>query len=332
MAKMSANTLHHLLMQALMAKGFSSINAQALSDQTVLCEELGQHNVGVAHLFDYIDGLDAGRIDGTAIPSVSRPAPTMILVDGQGGLAQTGFDRTFDDLVSGAREWGMTVFLQKNTMLCGSLGTYALRLAEAGLVSFAASNGSPLLAGSGSDKPVFCTNPIAFSAPQEKGSPLLIDQSSSATAYLNIRTAAENNEAIPPGWAIDKNGKPTTDARAAFEGTLLAFGGARGANIALMVDVLAAGLTGANWSLDAPSFTKGDQNPATGLFVLAINPALIDPDFPKRMAAQVKRLASEYGVYIPGMSKTMAREQSARNGIDIDDAMMIRLQLMTGEN
>jgi len=282
----------------------------------------------VAHLFDYIDGLDAGRIDGKAIPIISSPVPTMICVDGQGGLAQAGFDLAFDDFVASTRLLGLSIFLQKNTMLCGSLGTYALRLAEAGLVTFAASNGSPLLAGSGSSKPVFCTNPMAFSAPQEGAPPLLIDQSSSATAYVNVRSAAERGDDIPPGWAIDKDGNPTTDARAALTGTLLAFGGSRGANIALMVDVLAAGLTGANWSLDAPSFVEGDRNPGTGLFVLAIDPSLIEPDFPIRMAAQIKRLSSEYGVYIPGMSKALTRQRTEREGIHIDETMIARLQAM----
>ncbi len=69
---------------------------------------------------------------------------------------------------------------------------------------------------------------MAFSAPQAGGSPLLIDQSSSATAYVNVRAAAERGDTIPTGWAIDKEGRATTDPKAALEGTLLAFGGARG--------------------------------------------------------------------------------------------------------
>lgn len=328
MATIGTNALHGLLVRALTAAGFAPENAAALARQTVLAEELGQRSVGVAHVFDYVDGLAAGRIDGHAAPTIERPAPTMILVDGHGGLPQTGFDLACDDLVATARELGICAFLQRNTTLCGSLGTFALRPAEAGLVCLAATNGSPLLAGSGATRPVFCTNPMAFSAPQADGPPLLIDQSSSATAYVNIRAAAERGEAIPPGWAIDRQGRPTTDPRAALDGTLLAFGGARGANIALMVDVLAAGLTGANWSLDAPSFFSGDACPATGLFVLAIDPAPVGRDFATRMAAQIARLGRDYGVHIPGMAKAEARRRAREEGIDVDDAVLARLEAM----
>lgn len=332
MAILSADALQELLVAVLTARGCSDDNAAALACQTVLSEELGQGSVGVAHIFDYTDGISEGRIDGQAIPDVSRPAPTMVHVEGNGGLAQTGFDLVFDDLVAGAGELGLLLFLQKNTTLCGSLGTYVLRLAEAGLIGFAVTNGSPLMAGSGGIEPVFCTNPMAFSAPQADGPPLLIDQSSSATAYVNIRAAAEQGETIPLGWAIDKDGQPTEDPKAALEGTMLAFGGARGANIALMVDVLAGGLTGANWSVDAGSFVDGDHCPGTGMFVLAINPALIDENFPNRLGDQIMRLSQDYQVHIPGLSKAQTREKAAKAGLDIDDGMVQRLREMAGLN
>ena len=330
MANIERHALQDLLIRALEAEGFSTTNAEALARQTVLTEELGQPNVGVSHVFDYIEGLRAGRIDGNAGPTISRPASTMISVDGNGGLPQTGFDRCFDDLVSNARRLGLCAFLQKNTMTCGSLSTFALRVAEAGLLCLAATNGPPLLAGSGTTKPVFSTNPMAFSAPQAGGTPLLIDQSSSATAYVNILAAADRGDTITLGWAVDREGEATTDPKAALEGTLLAFGGVRGANIALMVDVLAGGLTSANWSLDAPSIFEGHQSPATGLFVLAIDPTPIDQNFSSRLATQLKRLDRDYGVHIPGLSKAKSRQRSASEGVDVDDALLARLHSMAG--
>ena len=331
MAPITAEALHNLLVLVLETVGFSPANAAALARQTVLAEALGQSSVGVAHVFDFIEGLAAGRIDGNAVPEITKPAPSMIVVDGKGGLPQTGFDLACDDLIATTRKLGACLFLQRNATLCGSLGTFPLRIAEAGLVSFAATNGSPLVAGSGSAEPVFCTNPMAFAAPQKDGPPLLIDQSSSATAYVNIRRAAELGEAIPAGWAIDREGQPTTDPKAALEGTMLAFGGARGANIALMVEVLAGGLTGANWSLDAPSFIEGDQCPGTGLLVLAIDPTPVEASFAGRLASQIKRLSQDFGVHIPGLSKAKARRQAASLGLDIGDALIARLEALAGE-
>ena len=106
-----------------------------------------------------------------------------------------------------------------------------------------------------------------------------------------------------------REGRPTTDARQAVKGALLAFGGQRGANIALMVEVLAAGISGANWSLDAPSFARGAESPGTGLTVIAIAPRLVDPGFEERLAAQLERL-SGHGVHIPGRSKGVARAKA----------------------
>jgi len=302
---------------AAMRGGASPATAEALANASVAAERDGQPSVGMAHFLDYLEALKAGRIEGAAEPELSRPAGAIILSDAKGGAAHLGFDRAFGDLVQTGRQFGLAAFAQRNAYTCGALGYFAGRVAEAGLVALAATNGPALLAGSGSTRPVFCTNPLAFAAPVAGAAPLVIDQASSATAFVNIRKAARDGRAIPEGWAIDANGQPTTDAQAAMKGALLAFGGARGANIALMVEVLAAGLGGTNWSLDAPSFTSGAENPGSGLFVLAIEPKLFDPDFPERMAKQVKRLSDEYGVHIPGIAKGAARETAAKHGLTL---------------
>jgi (2R)-3-sulfolactate dehydrogenase (NADP+) len=326
MARITPAALEALLIAALEGAGFSAAAAKALARQTVLSEELGQPHLGVGHIFDYIESAKAGRINGQAVPQVSRPAPTLFLVDGQGGLPQVGFDLVRDELAAKARELGMVAFLERNATTCGALGTFVLALAEAGMVAFAGTNGPPLLAGSGASQAVYCTNPMAFAAPQAEGPPLLVDQSSSATAFVNVRAAAARGEAIPEGWAIDAQGAPTSDPKAAMEGALLAFGGARGANIALMVEVLSAGLTGANWSLDAPSILEGDACSATGLFVMAIDPAPAAPGFAARLGAQLKRLAGNYGVHIPGLAKGEHRLAAARDGLEVDDALLARLE------
>ncbi|WP_292455159.1 Ldh family oxidoreductase, partial [Mesorhizobium sp.] len=108
-------------------------------------------------------------------------------------------------------------------------------------------------------------------------------------------------------------------------GAMLAFGGQRGANIALMVEVLAAGISGANWSLDAPWFTGGPDSPGTGLFVLAIEPKLLDPDFEQRMKDQLDRLRRRYGVHIPGRSRAEAAEKAKARGITTSRSVVQRI-------
>ncbi|HEX9168208.1 MAG TPA: Ldh family oxidoreductase, partial [Roseiarcus sp.] len=285
--------------RACRAAGASDEVARSLARATVSANAHGKGSSGFAHLKDYLGAFREGRIDGGAEPLLTSPAPAAIHCDARGGIAQLGFDRAFDDLRRRAETFGLAVFAQMGSYTTGELGYYPRRLAEAGLVAFAATSGPALMTVKGGKTPVYCTNPLAFAAPLDEGPPLLIDQASSATAFVQLRHYAERGETLPDGWAVDAAGQPTTDPQAALRGALLAFGGARGANIALMVEVLAAGLAGANWALDAASFTSGSRSPGAGLLVIAIAPTLLAPDFSRRLRLQLERLAS-LGVHVPG--------------------------------
>lgn len=297
--------------------GANQAMAAAIAAAAVRAEAEGQSVVGLSHFLDYLNSLKAGRIDGLAEPVISQPAPAIILSDAHRGVAHTGFDRAFADLSGAARSFGLALFCQRNAYTCGALGHFAVRLAEVGLAGLAATNGPAILAGSGGKRPVFSTNPLAFAAPVAGHPPLLIDQSSSEAAFVTIRQAARDGRAIPEGWAVDAEGRPTVDPRKAMAGALLAFGGARGANIALMVEMLAAGVTGANWSLDS----KSSDSPGSGLFVLAIDPRVIDPHFSRRVAAQLDRLSSRYGLHIPGLARVNARVKAESEGISVPAAV-----------
>ena len=307
-----------LAVRAIRAAGAGEEAALSLTRATVSANAHGKGSSGFFHLMDYLSALRAGRIVGDAAPLVTSPAPAAIHCDARGGIAQLGFDRAFDDLRRRAETFGLALFAQNGSYTTGELGYYPRRLAQTGLVAFAATSGPALMTVAGAKTRVYCTNPLAFAAPLDDGPPLLIDQASSATAFVQLRHYAERGEALPPGWAIDTEGQPTTDPQAALRGALLAFGGARGANIALMVEVMAAGLAGANWALDAPSFTSGDRSPGAGLLVIAITPALLAPDFPHRLRLQLDRLA-KLGVHIPG-------RRAATAEIELPDALAAEIE------
>ncbi|KTS78716.1 lactate dehydrogenase [Pseudomonas oryzihabitans] len=287
-------------------QGASQAVATALTAATLTAEYRGLPALGFAHLLDYLDGFRQGRIDPRAEPQLSRPAPALVQSDARRGIAQLGFERAFEDLCTTANGFGLALFAQREAFTCGELGYYPRRLAERGLVALAFTNGPPLMAPQGSSRALYSTNPLAFAAQTADGRLLAIDQACSATAFVNLLRAAETDAPIPEGWALDENGLPTRNARDAVRGTLLAFGGARGANVALMVEILAAGLTGANWSLDAGDFRQGSRSPGAGLLVVAIAPRLLDDRFPERLGAQLTRLAAQ-GVHLPGITRTRAR-------------------------
>lgn len=291
--------VRELVRRAARLAGASADVATSLADAVISAECAGKRSVGLAHLVDYLDGFASDRIAARAEPDITYPAPAAIHVDARWGIAQLGFDRAFASLVGCAGKYGVGTFAQRNSFTAGELGYYTRRLAQVGLVAFAVCNAPAQMTTMESRKAVFGTNPMSFAAPVENARPLVIDQSSSATAFVKLRHAAEEGGTIPQGWAIDAAGSPTTDAREAVKGLLLAFGGSRGANLAFMVEVLAAGLTGANWSMDAPPFSEGRQSPGIGLFIVALEPNTLAPGFPARLAAQIERLRAQ-GVVIPG--------------------------------
>ncbi|WP_324254729.1 Ldh family oxidoreductase [Halomonas sp. KAO] len=260
----------------------------------------GRPGVDFPHLLDYLAGFRAGRIKGDAEPTTSSPLPAILYSDADGGIAQLGFDRAMPTFVARAQELGLALFTQGNSYTTGELGDYVRRLALEGLVAFAVSNSPAVVAGAPRGQAVFGTSPLAFAAPlADPGAPLVIDQATSATAFVSLSQAAAEGRQIPEGWAIDERGEVTTDAAAVLRGALLTFGGAKGANLALMVECLAAGLSGAAWSLDMPDFQNGDQPIDAGMTIIAIQPSVIDEGFSSRFTRQLDRIA-ERGVYVPG--------------------------------
>lgn len=289
-----------LAIRALLGCGASPDMARSLAGATVAAERQGRAEMGFAHLVDYLESLRAGRIDGLAVPVITNPLPATLHCDAQSGIAQLGFDLAFERLVAAANALGIAIFTLANGYTAGELGHYVRRLAQRGLLALAASNSHAMLAPAPGTGAVYGTNPFAFAAPRaEPHPPLVIDQASSATAFVNLLRASESGQAIPPGWAIDATGAPTLDPSEAVKGALLPFGGAKGANVALLVEVLAAGLSGGAWSSDAGHFLAGTSSPGTGLTVIAIAATAAGPDFAARLDTRIDQLAA-LGAHIPG--------------------------------
>lgn len=322
--RMELDDAEKLAMDACLSAGASLETAHSLVRAIISAEESGNSAVGFNHLPDYLAGFRAGRIDGFAQPEVTFPGPALVQVDAKGSIAQLGFDRAFTELTTRAGAFGIALFSQFGSYTTGELGYYPLRLAKAGFAAFAATNGPALMTVEGARAPVYCTNPIAFAAPRAEGAPLLIDQATSATAFVKIREAAARGEKLPPGVAVDETWQPTTDPSKAMRGALLAFGGKRGANIALLAEIMAGGLGCGNWSMDSPDFTEGNVSPGAGLVVIAIAPAMLDRNFTRRLEAQLRRLAGQ-GVHIPGEKKGAAARAASRSGLRLSRQVLARI-------
>lgn len=291
-----------LALRACLGAGADERSARALVDATLSAALFGPAAVGFPHMVDYLDSFRDGRINRTPIPALVRPFPAMLASDADGGVAQLGFDLAFKDFAGAARDCGIAIFTQTNSYTTGELGYYVRRLAGEGLVGLAVTNANAVVTPKAGSPAVYGTNPMAFGFPLGDSSlPLIIDQASSATAYVNVLAAAQEGRNIPAGWAVAENGRETQAPHEALAGALLPFGGRKGGNIALLVEMLSAGLSGGPWSLDAPDFRSGSVRPAVGLTVIAIRPGRPEDGRITRARAQTGRLA-QLGVFVPGVS------------------------------
>ena len=195
------------------------------------------------------------------------------MIDVANGFAYPAFDLAIAKLPAIAAETGIAAAGFVRSHHFGVAGRHVERLAEQGLLALTVSNTPNAMAAWGGKRPVFGTNPIAFAAPRRGAPPLVIDMALSEVARGKIVTAAQKGEPIPLGWAVDANGQPTTDAKAALAGTLVPAGGAKGAALALMVEMLAVALTGANFAFEASSFLDATgPPPGVGQVLIAIDP------------------------------------------------------------
>jgi (2R)-3-sulfolactate dehydrogenase (NADP+) len=187
------------------------------------------------------------------------------------------------------------------------------------LLALATANSPALMSIGGAGRPVLGTNPLAYGVPRPGKLPVVIDQASSSTAFVNIRRAAEAGEPIPAGWALGPDGEPTQDATVALRGTLLPFGGHRGGNVALLVELLAT-LSGASFSVDSAPFDRGDASPRIGVFLLAIDPVNFAGSV-ERIAGQFESLRDDHQVRLPAVEMT-----SLADSVEIGSDVLGRLQ------
>lgn len=312
---------------ALRASNVSPGNAAAVARSIVAAERDGQHIVGLSYLPTYCDHAACGKVDGHATPQLTELAASAIRVDACSGFAHPALSLGLPALAAAARRQGIAVLVVGNSYACGSLGYFVETLAEEGLVGLMVANASPSIAPFGGRRPFFGTNPLAFAAPRAELPPLVVDQSSSVVAKVAVLDAQRRGVPVAEGWALDAVGQPTTDADAAMAGSLCAIGGYKGVGLALLIDVLAGGLTASHFSFEASSFGDCDGGPPhTGQTVIALNPELLaGPQFASRVDTLLGAMKREPEVRLPGDRRLAARE-THRAGVPVPVTLWTLIQ------
>ncbi|MEQ9695599.1 Ldh family oxidoreductase [Shimia sp. SDUM112013] len=323
--------IEDLAFRALVAAGTSETNARPLATATAATEADGVASHGLAYIPIYCEHVQCGKVDGQATPVLTQPRPAVVKVDAATGFAHPAIDAGFERLIPLAREQGIAALAIENSYNCGVLGYHTFRLAQAGLLGLGFTNAPASIAPSGGSKPVVGTNPFSVAAPAADGQPeILIDQSASTIAKSEVMKHAREGKPIPVGWALDRDGNPTTDPEVGLQGSMAPSGGYKGVGIALLTEIMAAAMTGATLGIHASPFsgTAGGP-PRTGQFFIAIDPAATSGGlFADRMGDLVAAIRDQDGAHLPGDGRGGKRRTAAASGVAINVATLERIEAL----
>jgi (2R)-3-sulfolactate dehydrogenase (NADP+) len=324
--------LEALISAALAASRTSPANASSVARALTQAETDGQKGHGLSRVPTYAAQARAGKVDGYAVPSLHQSRPATLMVDAGHGFAFPAFDLAIDRLPELARTNGIAAAGFVRSHHFGVVGRHVERLAETGLLALAFGNTPRAIAPWGGKRALYGTSPLAFAAPQRDAPPLVVDMALSQVARGKILTAAQRGEPVPADWAVDEDGRPTTDAKAALKGALQPIGGAKGAALALMVEVLAVALTGARFGFEASSFFDAEgPPPGVGQLLVAIDPGAFAgrEQFLDRIGALAGMIDAD-GARLPGSRRLALRAKAAREGLQVDAALLAEARALAG--
>jgi len=303
--------------------------AQAAARHLVQAEAQGLPTHGMSRVPFYCSMLRNGRADGAAQPAMVSDRAAACLIDNRDGLPYVSVDWAVAEVIQRARRNGIAFAGIRNSSHVGVLGIHLLSVAEAGLVGFAFTNSPAAIPAWGGKKPLFGTNPVAAAFPRRNADPIVIDLALTTVVRGRIMMAMRKGERIPEGWALDRHGKPTTDPKEAIEhGSLFPIGGAKGAMLALMFELICASLTGAAIGPEADSFFAEQGNkPRIGQAFIAIDPSALagSEKFAERVEAVVSTMLSDPEVRLPG-ARRFAAERASKAGLEIPDDLLAQIE------
>ncbi len=322
--KKSGQALYDLACTALKKAGAHSKMAEAAARHLVQAEEQGLPTHGMSRVPFYCSMLRNGRADGTAHP--------VCLIDNADGLPYVSAEWAVAEVIQRAQRNGIGFAGIRSSAHVGVLGIHLLPVARAGLVGLAFTNSPAAIPAWGGAKGLFGTNPVAAVFPRRDADPLVIDLALTTVVRGKIMLAMKRGEKIPEGWALDRHARPTTDPKEAIEhGSLFPIGGAKGAMLALMFELICAALTGAAIGPEADSFFVEQGNrPRIGQAFLAIDPSALagTAKYLERVEAVVHAMLAEPQVRLPGARRFAAEKAARDSGIEVPDELLAQIEAL----
>jgi (2R)-3-sulfolactate dehydrogenase (NADP+) len=326
--KMTLDEATRRVAAALRSAGANPSMAQSTAHALVLAEAQGHSGHGLSRVAQYMSHLCNGRVVGAALARVARRKGATLLVDAGEGLAFPACELAVAEAVRVAVEQGVALAGVVNSHHCGVLVDHLRAAAAAGMVGLGFANSPAAMPAAGGRHPIFGTNPVAAAFARRGADALLIDLSLSEVARGKVMVAAKKGEPIPLGWALDAQGRPTTDAQAALAGSMLPLGAVsspKGAMLALVVELMVSALIGANFGFEASSFFVAEGNrPHLGQLFIVIDPgALAGRDaYFERIEVLLAEMLSDDEVRLPGVRREALRRRAEAEGIEVAEALL----------
>lgn len=332
MARIMLEELRGLVAAALQRAGANPQMARSTAAALVLAEAQGLGSHGLSRVAQYAAHLRNGRVDGAAQPALLRERGAAAVVDAGAGLAFPACAFAVTHAIARARVHGVAFVGVVRSHHAGVLADHLRQVARAGMVGLAFANSPAAMPAAGGKHAIFGTNPVAAVFARRDADPLMIDLSLSEVARGKVMLAAKAGKPIPEGWALDLHGRPTTDAKAALEGSMLPFGAAsssKGAMLALVVELLVTALIGAHFGFEASSFFVDEGNrPGIGQAFLVIDPdALTGREaYLARVEMLVREMLADEGLRLPGARREALRRQAEAQGLEVPEAVLAGLR------
>ena len=331
--------LNQITIKILKKNGLSSKHAAICSKAIINAELVGAHSHGLSRLKMYCDRIQKKVINPKPKIKVKKISPSIIHIDANNSIGFVSAEIGMKHAIKCAKKTGFGLVGIKNSGHYGLSGYYAEQAVKKNLMAFCFTNAPPAIAPHGSKKSLFGTNPICFGTPTSSKIPFILDTSVSVINRGKIRVAARTGKKIPEGVALDKFGKPTTDAKKALSGVQLPIAGFRGSGLAWMVDILSGVFTGGNHGgkvKDPFDDFTGPQN--IGHLFIAMKSNLFVNNFNSRIKEninRVKKLPKLKGIkkiLYPGQNKQMRYKKNIKTDIKINENIKKDIEILIAKN
>ena len=323
--------LQTLVSGVLESGGLAAAHAAAVARVIVRAEGDACRSHGIYRIPGVLRTLQGGVAEAAVAPKIDDVADKAIVkVHAGGGFSPLAFEQGAPLLAAKAKRFGIAALAINDCVHFSALWPEVEQLAERGVAALAMCPSNAYVAPAGGIAKLLGTNPFAFAWPCTGGNPYVFDFATSVAARGEVELHRLDGKALPDGWGIDRDGKPSNDPAAVLDGgALLTFGGYKGSAIATMIEILAAVLIGDLLSVESSEVDGGRLlAPRHGELLIAIDPAAFTANDLETHTRKLLDAISAQGARLPSQRRYAARAISQRDGIAISDENLVRLQAM----